>query len=264
MVGSYFVVKPFDDGFPYFRIMVVYPVYVMFSVLYSLQAVRYFLIKQFYIYVPPLYKQRHNEQKDVVRKIRIFEWIISRLTFSIISFVIFIISTLVSVSLLLFSIFTKMVEEANRASEYISNGFNVLVGVVTLFVFIIDLIFHIRHLRRKNVKTVFTAFQHLKNYFHDDPLMFRWEMIIVFFIVICGIVALVLAQLIPSASAFAMRMIQQVFNDLVIIGIISISGGLVTMTAIVNFIKEKIIKLEPGNFLKKLKFIFLKMILMMI
>jgi hypothetical protein len=256
MVGSYFVVPPFDYAFPYFRIMVVYPVYVMFAVLYSLQAVRYFIIKQFYIYVPPLYKRRKNENQDVVRKIRIFEWITSRLTFSIISLMVFVISALVSIALLLFGIFAQNLREADKASEYISNAFNVVVGLVTLSVFIIDLIFHIRHHRRKDTSTVFTAFQHLKNYFQDDPLMFRWEMMIVFTIVIFGVVALILAQFISSSAEIALRMVQQVFNDCVIIGIITISGGLVTVTAIVNFAKQKLIKLEPGYSFVVQKFTF--------
>lgn len=252
MVGTYFVVEPFDFVFPYFRIMVVYPVYVMFALLYSLQAVRYFLIKQFYIYIPPLYKQRHMQRhagkENVIRRIKIFEWVTSRLTFSIITLIVFIISTLVSVALLLFGIFADQVKSADKASEYISNGFNVVVGVVTVSVFIIDLIFHIRHHKRRNTSTVFTSFQHLKNYFHDDPLMFRWEMIIVFIIVITGVAVLILAQFLTS-SAIAVRMIHQICNDCVIIGIISISGGLVTVSAIVNILKQKLTKLEPGFYL---------------
>lgn len=154
----------------------------------------------------------------------------------------------VNIGLLLYGIYQNKLSNADNIGEIISDLFNVGVGVVTLIVFIVDLIFYIRHQRHTNYKSSLTWFQRLRHYYQDDPLLFRWEMLIVFLIILFGLPTVFTGPY--TETSYSVLIVDQILLNVVHFLLLLTAGAFVGIAALVNFLREKRVK-QDDNAVKK-------------
>jgi hypothetical protein len=217
----------------------------MMATLASCQAIRYLLVKQLYVFIPTMSNLNDIENKKVLKNMKIIETITSRVTFVIIASVVFVLCYVVMIVFLLVGIFTVGVDNIARIPELISDFYNVVMGILWFVLFILDLVLWIRNQRRQKNLQKMTAFQYIKHYFQDDPLLFRWEIASVFLVFVFGVPTIGIDQYNPSEEEIGLRLTRELLVDAFFFGTMFIYGGVVAVAALVHWIKSRTRKATP-------------------